>query len=109
LEAIYTRLNIECLLIILKWWSTIVATLLVMGNWNMMGKQPHGFVTLIHGGYFEVIAGLKELGHVALNELWYSLEGGSVLEDRLELLCDDKGVTHMANLARLNGVVHLYF
>ena len=31
-----------------------------------------------------------------------------MLEDRLELLCDDKGATHMANLTRLNGVVHLY-
>jgi len=31
-----------------------------------------------------------------------------VLEDRLELLTDDKGVMHMVNLVRLNGVVHLY-
>ena len=42
-------------------------------------------------GYFEVIAGLKELGHVSLKELLYILGGGTVLEDRLELLCDDKG------------------
>ena len=59
-------------------------------------------------GYFEVIAGLKELGHVSVKELWYSLGGGTVLEDRLELLCDDRGASHMANLATLNGAVHLY-
>ena len=31
-----------------------------------------------------------------------------MVEDRLELLTNDKGVIHMVNLARLNGVVHLY-
>jgi len=59
-------------------------------------------------GYFEVIVGLKELGHVALKELWYCLGGGSVLKDRLDLLCDDKRAMHIVNLTRLNGVVHLY-
>lgn len=34
--------------------------------------------------------------------------GGSVLEGRLELLCDDKGTCHTVNIATLNGQVHLY-
>jgi len=59
-------------------------------------------------GYFEVIVGLKEIGNVSLKELWYCLGGGTVLEDKLELLCNDKGATHTKNLARLNGAVHLY-
>ncbi|KOM37256.1 hypothetical protein LR48_Vigan03g063700 [Vigna angularis] len=37
-----------------------------------------------------------------------SLEGGSVLDDRLEALSDDRGAMHMMNLARLNGEVHLF-
>ena len=85
-----------------------MATFLVMGNWNMMGETTTWFCDPDTWGYFEVIARLKELGHVSLKELWYSLGGGTVLEDRLELLCDDRGATHMVNLARLNGVVHLY-
>lgn len=59
--------------------------------------------------YFGIVGGLKDMGHIQVKELWYSLGGGFVLEDRLKLLIDDdKGVMHMVNIARLNGVVHLY-
>ena len=34
--------------------------------------------------------------------------GGIILEDRLELLSDDRGVMHMVNIAKLNGQVHLF-
>jgi len=32
----------------------------------------------------------------------------SILDDRLQLLCDDSGAMHMVNIARLNGEVHLF-
>ena len=48
------------------------------------------------------------MGHVNPKELWYSVRGESVLEDRLVLLVDDKGAMHMATISMINGVVHLY-
>ena len=72
------------------------------------GETTEWFCDPDRWSYFEIVGGLTELGHVNIKELWYSLGGGSVLEDRLELLTDDKGVMHMVNLAKLNGVVHLY-
>ncbi|WVY91580.1 hypothetical protein V8G54_037094 [Vigna mungo] len=58
--------------------------------------------------YFGIVASIKELGHMDIKELWYSLGGQSVHPNRLELLTDDKGVMHMLNIARLNDEVHLY-
>jgi len=43
-----------------------------------------------------------------MKEMWYLVGGGSILEGRLELLCDEKGVCHMVNIVILNGQVHLY-
>ncbi|XP_027907647.1 uncharacterized protein LOC114166966 [Vigna unguiculata] len=58
--------------------------------------------------YFEVVSILREMGYMGENELWYCVGGGSVLEDRLEILCDDRGAMNMVTLARLNGEVHLF-
>ncbi|WVZ26072.1 hypothetical protein V8G54_004616 [Vigna mungo] len=57
-----------------------------------------------HGGKFLNNGSLK----YREKELWYCVGGGSVLENRLELLTDDRGAMHMINLARLNGQVHLF-
>jgi len=58
--------------------------------------------------YFEVLSILKEMGYVGGNDLWYCVGGGSVLEDRLELLSDDRGAMHMVTIARILGEVHLF-
>jgi len=58
--------------------------------------------------YFEVLSILKEMGYVGGNDLWYCVGGGSVLEDRLELLSDDHGAMHMVTIARILGEVHLF-
>jgi len=58
--------------------------------------------------FFEIMSILREMGYVNVKELWFSVGGGSVLEGRLELLNDDRGVCHMVNIATLNGQVHLY-
>jgi len=58
--------------------------------------------------YFKILNGLKELGHINPKELWYSVGGESMFEDRLVLLVDDKWAMHMATIAMINGVVHLY-
>ncbi|KOM42751.1 hypothetical protein LR48_Vigan05g035500 [Vigna angularis] len=58
--------------------------------------------------FFVVVSVVKSLGYENFKDLWYCLGGGLVLENRLEQLIDDRGVMHMANLARLNGEVHLY-
>ncbi|XP_052736613.1 uncharacterized protein LOC128197831 [Vigna angularis] len=58
--------------------------------------------------FFVVVSVVKSLGYENLKDLWYCLGGGLVLENRLEQLIDDRGAMHMANLARLNGEVHLY-
>lgn len=55
-----------------------------------------------------VVSVLKGIRYVALKELWYSVEGALMLEDRLELLSDDNGVMHMVNITRVNGQVHLF-
>jgi len=57
--------------------------------------------------YFVVLSMIKGLGYVGENKLWFSVGGSSVLDDRLQLLCDDSGALHMVNIARLNGEVHL--
>ncbi|WVZ22136.1 hypothetical protein V8G54_000680 [Vigna mungo] len=48
--------------------------------------------------YFEILAILKEMGYRNVKELWYSL-GHRVLEDRMELLSDDKGAMYVVNIA----------
>ncbi|KOM49327.1 hypothetical protein LR48_Vigan08g015400 [Vigna angularis] len=58
--------------------------------------------------YFGILASVKDLGHIDIKELWYSLGGALVVPDRLELLTDDRGAMHMLNIARLNDEVHLY-
>jgi len=58
--------------------------------------------------YFVVLSVIKRLGYVGENKLWFSVGGSSVLDDRLQLLCDDSGALHMFNIARLNGEVHLF-
>ncbi|WVZ25024.1 hypothetical protein V8G54_003568 [Vigna mungo] len=58
--------------------------------------------------YFVVVSVVKSFGYDNFKQLWYCIEGGSVLDNRLEELIDDTGVIHMANLGRINGVVHLY-
>jgi len=78
------------------------------GKLDFEGETTKWFCDPDKWSYFEIVGGLKELGHINIKELWYSVGGGSVVEGRLELLTDDKGVMHMVNLARLNGVVHLY-
>ncbi|WVZ21463.1 hypothetical protein V8G54_008785 [Vigna mungo] len=37
-----------------------------------------------------------------------SVGGASVLDDKLEFLCDDIAAMHMVNLARLNGQMHVF-
>ncbi|KOM48233.1 hypothetical protein LR48_Vigan07g193700 [Vigna angularis] len=37
-----------------------------------------------------------------------NVQGGSVLDNRLKPLCDDRGAMHTINLARLNGELHLF-
>ncbi|WVZ15218.1 hypothetical protein V8G54_012784 [Vigna mungo] len=58
--------------------------------------------------FFVVVSVVKSFGYDNFQDLWYCVGGGLVLENRLEELIDDIGVMHMANLARLNGEVHLY-
>ncbi|XP_017416428.2 uncharacterized protein LOC108327209 [Vigna angularis] len=58
--------------------------------------------------FFVVVSVVKSLRYENFKDLWYCLGGGLVLENRLEQLIDDRGAMHMANLARLNGEVHLY-
>jgi len=55
--------------------------------------------------YFVVLNVIKGMGYVGENKLWFSVGGSSVLDDKLQLLCDDSGVLHMVNIARLNGEV----
>jgi len=58
--------------------------------------------------YFVVLSVIKGLRYVGENKLWFLVGGSSILDDRLQLLCDDNGALHMANIARLNGKVHLF-
>ncbi|WVZ25593.1 hypothetical protein V8G54_004137 [Vigna mungo] len=58
--------------------------------------------------YFIIVDVVKRLGYEGFKELWYYVGGGSVLENRLELLTNDTGAMHMINLPRLNGQVHLF-
>ena len=58
--------------------------------------------------FFEIIGKLKEMGYHLVKELWYKVGKGSVLENKLKLLSDDKGALHMVNIARRNGNVHLF-
>ncbi|KOM29538.1 hypothetical protein LR48_Vigan721s002000 [Vigna angularis] len=58
--------------------------------------------------YFVVVSVVKGLGYDGFKDLWYSIGGASVLDDKLECLCDDTGAMHMVNLARLNGEVHVF-
>ncbi|WVZ17214.1 hypothetical protein V8G54_010196 [Vigna mungo] len=58
--------------------------------------------------YFLVVSVVKRLGYVGFKELWYCVEGGSILDNRLKTFYDDIRVMHMANLARLSGQVHVF-
>jgi len=51
--------------------------------------------------YFEVVSILSHMVYVGENDIWYCVGGGSILKDRLEILCDDRGAMHMVNIARL--------
>lgn len=53
--------------------------------------------------YFEILSIVTEMSYVNVKELWYSLGGGSLLEGRLELLSNEKGVCHMVNIVTLSG------
>jgi len=46
--------------------------------------------------------------YVRENKLWFFVGGVSVLDDRLQLLCDNSGAMHIVNIARLNGQVNLF-
>ena len=56
--------------------------------------------------YFEILHEVRELGHLNPKELWYSVGGESVLEDRLVQLVDDKGTMHMATVKEDVQEVH---
>ncbi|KOM42397.1 hypothetical protein LR48_Vigan05g000100 [Vigna angularis] len=58
--------------------------------------------------YFVIVSVVKSLGYDGLKDMWYSVGGASILDDKLERLCDDTGAMHMVNLARLNGEVHVF-
>ncbi|KOM54462.1 hypothetical protein LR48_Vigan10g035400 [Vigna angularis] len=58
--------------------------------------------------YFVVVSVVKSLGYHVFKDMWYSVGGASVLDDKLESLCDDTAAMHMVNLARLNGEVHVF-
>jgi len=58
--------------------------------------------------FFEIIGKLKEMGYHLVKELWYKVGKGSMLENKLKLLSDDKGALHMVNIARRDGNVHLF-
>ncbi|WVY89282.1 hypothetical protein V8G54_034796 [Vigna mungo] len=58
--------------------------------------------------YFLVVSVVKGLGYDEFKELWYSVGGGYVLENRLEPLLDDVGAMQMITLVRLNREVHLF-
>ncbi|WVZ03648.1 hypothetical protein V8G54_024454 [Vigna mungo] len=58
--------------------------------------------------YFVIVDVVKSLGYQGFKDMWYSIGGASVLDDKLESLCDDNAAMHMVNLARLNGEVHVF-
>ncbi|WVY93470.1 hypothetical protein V8G54_032558 [Vigna mungo] len=58
--------------------------------------------------YFVIVGVVKSLGYQGFKDMWYSVGGTSVLDDKLQFLCDDNGAMHMVNLARLNGEVHVF-
>ncbi|WVZ16927.1 hypothetical protein V8G54_009909 [Vigna mungo] len=58
--------------------------------------------------YFIIVSVVKGLGYDGFKELWYSVGRGSVLDDKLEALMNDRGALQMMTLARLNGQVHLF-
>ncbi|WVY89937.1 hypothetical protein V8G54_035451 [Vigna mungo] len=55
--------------------------------------------------YFMIVGVMKSLGYQGFKDMWYFVGGASVLDDKLESLCD---AMHMVNLARLNGEVHVF-
>ena len=58
--------------------------------------------------YYVVLSVIKGLGYVGENQLWFSIGSVLVLDDILQLLCDDTGAMHMVNIVRLKGQVHLF-
>ena len=76
--------------------------------WYDDGERVSWFCDPDTWSYFEILQALRELGHVNPKELWYSVGGESVLEDRLVLLVDDKKAMHMAIISMINGVIHIY-
>ncbi|WVY97876.1 hypothetical protein V8G54_030027 [Vigna mungo] len=71
------------------------------------GETSNLMIDIDRWSYFEMLAILKEMGYRNVKELWYSL-GGRVLEDRIELITDDKGAMHVVNIALLNGKAHVF-
>jgi len=58
--------------------------------------------------FYVVLSLIKGLMYVRENKLWFFVGGVSVLDDRLQLLCDNSGAMHIVNIARLNGQVNLF-
>ncbi|WVZ25975.1 hypothetical protein V8G54_004519 [Vigna mungo] len=58
--------------------------------------------------YFVIVSVVKSLGYDEFKEVWYSIGGASVLDDKLECLCDYTVAMHVVNLARLNGEAHVF-
>ncbi|WVZ07735.1 hypothetical protein V8G54_021081 [Vigna mungo] len=71
------------------------------------GETSNLMIDIDRWSYFEMLAILKEMGYINVKELWYSL-GGRVLEDKIELITDDKGAMHVVNIALLNGKAHVF-
>ncbi|WVZ04151.1 hypothetical protein V8G54_024957 [Vigna mungo] len=71
------------------------------------GETSTLIIDLDRWSFFEIMTILKEMGYRNVKELWYSL-GGPVLEDRLELLSDDKGACNLINISRRDGQAHLF-
>ncbi|WVZ08284.1 hypothetical protein V8G54_021630 [Vigna mungo] len=69
--------------------------------------EDHFEVVFHHGGHLINDGPLKYEGE-STTLSFDPDRGGSVLDDRLEPLSDDRGAMHMMNLARLNGQVHLF-
>ncbi|KAG2376416.1 uncharacterized protein HKW66_Vig0154300 [Vigna angularis] len=45
--------------------------------------------------YFVVVSVVKSLGYHGFKDMWYSVGGASVLDDKLESLCNDTDAMHM--------------
>jgi len=58
--------------------------------------------------YFEVVDIVKQIGYVAIKELWYVIGLGSLLGKRFHLLCNDTGAMDIVHIGKQWGQVHLF-